>query len=54
LDENNFNQDVTDYIQKNDQECQSDICKLIRNAIHQSVPDVKEQIKMGMPWMNMH
>jgi hypothetical protein len=49
LTENNFNQDVTDYIQKIDLEWKIEICKLIRNVIHQSVPDVKEQIKMTTP-----
>ncbi|MCD9026443.1 DUF1801 domain-containing protein [Cohnella silvisoli] len=47
--DNNYNQDVTDYIQKLDQEWQIEICKLIRKIIHQSVPEVKEQIKMTTP-----
>jgi hypothetical protein len=49
LAENNFNQEATDYIEKIDQEWQSEICKLIRKVIHQSVPDVNEQIKMTTP-----
>jgi hypothetical protein len=49
LSENNLNQQVTDYIQNIDQEWQIEICKTIRSVIHQSVPDVKEQIKMTTP-----
>jgi hypothetical protein len=49
LSENNLNQEVTDYIQNIDQEWQSEICKIIRAVIHQSVPDIKEQIKMTTP-----
>jgi hypothetical protein len=49
LAETNYNQDVTDYIQKLDQEWQLEICKQIRKIIHQSVPDIKEQIKMTTP-----
>jgi hypothetical protein len=49
LAEHNLNQDVTEYIQKIEQEWQVEICQLIRKVIHQSVPDVKEQIKMTTP-----
>jgi hypothetical protein len=49
LSENNFNQDVTNYIQNIEMEWKIEICKLIRKVIHQSVPDVKEQIKMTTP-----
>jgi hypothetical protein len=45
----NLSQDVTDYIQKLDEDWKIEVCQLIRKVIHQSVPVVNEQIKMTTP-----
>lgn len=47
--DHNFNQGVTDYIQKIEQEWQKEMVQLIRRAIHKAIPDVNEQIKMTTP-----
>jgi hypothetical protein len=47
--ENKMNQEVTEYIQKINQEWQVEICNSIRQVIHHSMPDIKEQIKMTTP-----
>lgn len=47
--DNHWNQDVTAYIHNIHEDWQIDVCQQIRTIIHQSVPELKEQIKMTTP-----
>ena len=44
-----MNQEVSEYIDKINLGWQADICRSIRQVIHQSVPDVTERIQYGKP-----
>jgi hypothetical protein len=44
-----MNQAVTEFIQKNNQIWQIELCASIRETIHESVPDVTERIQYGKP-----
>ena len=44
-----MNQDVTDYIQRIDQEWQAEACTLIRQIVHDAIPEVAERIQYGKP-----
>lgn len=44
-----MNADVTAYMDKINQDWQIDICKVIRDLVHQSIPDVTERLQYGKP-----
>lgn len=44
-----MNQEVTEYMQKINQQWQAEICTRIRQVIHQSIPAVEERIQYGKP-----
>jgi hypothetical protein len=44
-----MNQQVTDYIEKLDQEWKADVCNQIRKLVYQEVPDVEERLQYGKP-----
>jgi hypothetical protein len=44
-----MNQQVTDYIEKLDQEWKADVCNQIRKLVYQEIPDVEERLQYGKP-----
>ena len=46
-----MNKEVTDYIEKQKLP-QKEICKKLRNIILETFPDIKEEMKLGVPWYN--
>jgi hypothetical protein len=44
-----MNEQVTEYIDKLNQDWQVEVCKRLREAVHQAVPDVTERLQYGKP-----
>ncbi len=44
-----MNQAITDYIDNIKQEWQIEICKSLRQIIHEAIPDVEERLQYGKP-----
>ena len=44
-----MNQDVTDYIDKITLDWQAEVCRQLRQIIHDAVPDVTERLQYGKP-----
>ena len=45
----NVNKEVAEYIGKQ-KSPQREICHILRNIILETFPDIKEELKMGVPW----
>ncbi|KUP23252.1 DUF1801 domain-containing protein [Paenibacillus sp. DMB5] len=44
-----MNQEVTDFINSVKQPWQMEICSMLRQLVHDSIPDVQERIQYGKP-----
>jgi hypothetical protein len=44
-----MNQDVTDYIERIDQEWQAEVCTRVRQIVHEAIPEVEERIQYRKP-----
>lgn len=49
-----MNPKVTEYIEKINQSWQVEVCHNIRQAIHQAIPDIEEQIKYNQAFYTLN